>query len=61
MKTPWEALINKDLNFADFVRFRPHTYTHTQLYVPPFIGGNKKWNLGPEKFPFFKITVQINF
>ena len=29
MKISWEDLVNKGSNFADFVRFRPHTYTHT--------------------------------
>ena len=33
--SPWEDLVNKNSNFADFVRFRPHTYTRTQQFLPP--------------------------
>ena len=34
-ETPWEDLVSKGSNFADFVRFRPHTYTRTQQSLPP--------------------------
>ena len=46
-KTPWEDLVNKDSKFADFVRFRPHTYLHTHSTISAaFMGGNqnrKSW------------------
>ena len=29
-KTPWEDLVNKGANFADFVRFCPHAQARTQ-------------------------------
>ena len=32
---PWEDLVNKDSNFADFVRFRPYTYARTHQFLPP--------------------------
>ena len=35
MKTLWEGMVNKGLNFADFVRFRLHTYTRTQQSLLP--------------------------
>ena len=28
-------MANKGSHFADFVRFRPHTYTRTQQSLPP--------------------------
>ena len=28
-------MVNKGSSFADFVRFRPHTYARTQQYLPP--------------------------
>ena len=28
-------MINKDSSFADFVRFRPYTYTRTQQSLQP--------------------------
>ena len=28
-------MVNKGSHFADFVRFRPHTYTRTQQSLPP--------------------------
>ena len=28
-------MVNKGSSFADFMRFRPHTYSHTQQYLPP--------------------------
>ena len=37
-KTPLEDQVNKNSNFADFVRFRPHTYARTELSLPPFMG-----------------------
>ena len=43
MKTPCEDLVNKvnkGSNFADFVRFRAHTYARTQQSLPPLMGGN---------------------
>ena len=27
-------MVNKGSNFGDFVRFRPHTYTRTQQFLP---------------------------
>ena len=39
-KTPLEDQVNKNSNFADFVRFRPHTYARTELSLPPFMGVN---------------------
>ena len=30
----WQVMVNKGSHFADFVRFRPHTYTRTQQYLP---------------------------
>ena len=41
MKTLWEDLVNKGSNFADFMRFCPHTYTHTQQFLPPLMGDNE--------------------
>ena len=41
MKTLWEDLVNKGSNFADFIRFCPHTYTHTQQFLPPLMGDNE--------------------
>ena len=35
MKTLCEDLVNKDSNFADFVRFRLHTLTRTQQSLLP--------------------------
>ena len=29
-------MVKKGSHFADFVRFRPHTYTRTQQSLPPF-------------------------
>ena len=28
-------MVNKGSHFADFVRFRPHTYTRSQQFMPP--------------------------
>ena len=36
MKTLWEDMVNKGSHIADFVRFRPHTYTRTQQSLLPF-------------------------
>ena len=44
MKTPWKDLVNKGSNFADFVRFCPHTYEHTQQSAT-FMGGNNLTDL----------------
>ena len=50
-KTPCEDLVNKDSNFADFVRFRPHTYARTQQSLPPLMGGNTTVLLRANPFP----------
>ena len=44
-KTTCEDLINKGPNFADFVRFYPHTYTCTQQSLLPIMGGNDAFEL----------------
>ena len=35
METMWEGVVNKGSHFADFLRFRPYTYTRIQQSLPP--------------------------
>ena len=34
-------MVDKGSQFADFVRFRPHTYTRTEKISATLMGGNK--------------------
>ena len=62
-KTTCEDLVNKGSNFANFVRFRPHTYTRTQQSLPPPIGGNHKkrhqLNLSKAKSTYSRISLVL--
>ena len=60
----YNDLINKGSNFADFVRFRPHTYVRIQQYLPHLLAATKTkiiwiYNWWNEHFICPMITAKI--
>ena len=47
-------MFNKGSQFADFVRFRPYSYTHTYQSLPPFWAAIKTKIL-----PDFQIYISV--
>ena len=39
-ETTLRGPVNKSSNFANFVKFRPHTHPCNQQFLPPLMGGN---------------------